>query len=165
MDEKAKQILIYVIKKLDKDSKPPQEGSWKTQVEKETKEGDMNSLKKSYTYLKVLMNSQQAIDEAVVEILVGKNILTPALINKGWRFWKKMSVTDNEKAMIETAIKDWINEKVAKLESLLSEYYKIPDLNLNDKITYISCILDIISSCKRKFSGDLKAILVKTKSP
>jgi hypothetical protein len=165
MDEKAKQILIYVIKKLDKDSKPPQEGSWKTQVEKEIREGDINSLKKTYTYLKVLMNGQQAVDESVVKILVGKNILAPALINKGWMFWKKLSVTDNEKAMIETATKDWINEKVAKLESLLSDYYKLLDLNLNDRITYLSCILDIISSCKRKFSGDLKAILVKTKSP
>lgn len=159
MKKKARQTLEYVVKKLDEESQPPQKGSWREQVEKETKLEDEETLRQTHIYLNVLMAGQQATDDAIGKILVGENILTPALTNKGWQFWKPLSVTDKEKEAIESAVINWSREKVAKLDSLRETYEKLPDTDLRSQINFIASVLDINASCKQQLSDDLKMIL------
>lgn len=159
MKNKARHILEYVIKKLDEESQPPQKGSWKEQIEKQTEPDDEGALKQTYIYLNVIMNGQQATDDAIGRILVGESVLTPSLINKGWQFWKQLPVTDKEKEAIESAFIGWSNDKVSKLDSLRATYDKLPDTDLRSQVNFMATVLDINSSCGQKLSHDLKMIL------
>jgi len=156
---KARQTLEYVVKKLDEESQHPQKGSWKEQIQKETKAEDEETLRRTYIYLNVIMNGQQATDDAIAKILVGQNILTPALINKGWQFWKPLPVTAKEKKAIESAVVSWSKEKGARLDSLRETHEKLPDTDWRSIIHFIASVLDINSSCRQKLSDDLKTIL------
>jgi len=89
MKEKARQILEYVINTLDKDIRSSQSGTWKLQTEKEIESCDDETLHHTYVSLNVIMNAQEARENAIGKILVGENIFTPSLTNRGWQFWKK----------------------------------------------------------------------------
>ena len=167
MKNKARQTLEYIIKTLDEENQPPQKGSWKDQIKKETKPANEKTLKQTYFNLNVIMNGQQATDDAIGRMLVGENILTPALIHKGWQFWKLLPVTNKEKEAIESAVISWSNDKVAKIKSLEETFETLPDTDdtdLRNPIYFIASVLDINYSCRQKFSDYLKTILAAANS-
>ena len=164
MKEKARQTLEYVIKKLDEKTRPSEKGSWKSQTEKETKPSDEETLRLTYFSLNVIMNAQQARDDGMGKVLVGENILTPALVNKGWQFWKQLLLTEKEKKAVESAVIRWSEAKVAQLNSLRDTIGKSPNKDdISSGILFLASVLDIGSSCRRQLSADLKMILADAK--
>lgn len=159
MKEKARLILESVIKQLDKDIRSSESGSWTAQAEKETKSGGDKTLREAYFALNVIMNGQQARDDAMAKILVGENILTPSLTNKGWQFWKQPLLTEKEKKAIGSAIVRWSEAKVSQANSLLEMYENLPNKDLHTQISFGASVLDIGSSCRQQLSADLKRIL------
>lgn len=165
MKEEARLKLLYAIKELDETSRPPDLGSWKTQVEKEAKLDNEETLRQTYFYLNVIMHSQQGLEDTVGKILVGENILTPSLTTKGWMFWKQPLLAENQRKAVESAVMRWSEAKVAQLDSLREALENSP--NKDDPgsgIIFVASVLDITSSCMQQLSADLKEILASTEN-
>jgi len=156
MNSEARQVLENIIKKLDEASKPPDEGSWTAHVQNKT---DEESLKQTYIALGILMSAQEGTENAIGKILVGDNILTPALTHKGWKFWKSLPVKQEEKKAIDDAIIRWSNQKVARIKSLQNSIERSSNNDLLNLVISMANCLDIISSCEKQLSDDLKRIL------
>ena len=156
MKPEARQVLENIIKKLDEDSKLPDEGAWTAHVQNKP---DEESLKQTYIYLGIIMSAQEGTENAIGKILVGENILTPALTHKGWKFWKSLPVTQEEKKAIDDAIIRWSNQKVARMESLQNSIESSSNNDLLNQVISMASMLDIASSCRKQLSDDLKKIL------
>jgi hypothetical protein len=156
MKPEARQVLENIIKKLDEDNKPPDEGSWMAHVQNKP---DEESLKQTCIYIGIIMSAQEGTENAIGKILVGENILTPALTHKGWKFWKSLPVTQEEKKAIDAAIIRWANQKVARMESLQNSIEGSSNNDLLNQVISMASLLDITSSCRKQLSDDLKKIL------
>ena len=62
MKPDARQVLENIVKKLDEDSKPPDEGSWTALVKNIP---DEKSLKQAYVYPEIIMSAQQGTEDAI----------------------------------------------------------------------------------------------------
>lgn len=165
MKEEARLKLEYVIKELDKASRPPDLGSWKAQVEEKAKVDDEETLRKTYFYLNVIMHSQQGLEDAIGKMLVGENILTPSLTTKGWMFWRQPLLVENQRKAVDSAVVRWSEAKVVQLDSLRDALENSPNEDDSGSgIIFMASVLDITSSCMQQLSADLKEILASTEN-
>lgn len=159
MNEKAKLALELVVKRLDKEARSPERGSWHTLVEKEIKTHDEDTLRETTLKLTLIETSQQGIEDAVGKILVGENIFTPSLTNKGWQFWKQSPLTEVERDAVGSAVIRWSKAKVTQLDSLREDYERLNNKDTRSALICLAKGMDINSCCRQQLSDDLKKIL------
>jgi hypothetical protein len=163
MKKRAKQTLEYFIKKLDEEDRPPEKGSWKEKISNIDMK-DEKALIEQYFALNVIRINQESKEAVVLRILGGENVLTPALINKGWKFWKELDVNRNEKEAIENAIISWSELKRCQLAPLIEELEKLPEKDMRKLIVLMASELDILRACRLKLSDDLKKVMADSNS-
>jgi len=164
MKPEAKLILEYVVQKLDEATgHTPNYGSWKVQVEHLRPENE-DTLTQSIFYIEGIMADLMAVNDGVGKVLAGDNILTPSLTNKGWKFWKKPILTEDEKQAIGSAYIKYNQLISLQSKSLLRALKKSPSADDHSYLIAKASQLDILYTCMQQLSTDLKQILVSEKS-
>ncbi|MFC1962565.1 hypothetical protein ACFLWB_00995 [Chloroflexota bacterium] len=162
MKERARQVLQNVIEKLDEAILSSESGSWKLQVERVIESADDRALSQEYNLLNVLMDGQQAKDNALAKVLVGENILSPSLVSRRWQFLKQPLLAEKEKEAIESAVVLWTDSKAIQFKALRDSHETSPNKDdLVNRILFLASMLDIYSSCSQQLSTDLKMILTE----
>lgn len=161
MQEKARLILEYVIHQLDKAvDDVVRYGSWRAQAE-QVGTDDENSL---YATMIVILPVLQATSDVATKMLVGENILTPSLLTRGWKFWKRPLLTENENKAVESAVIQYSEAVVTQFNSLRDTYKKLPNTTTYADVIFFAAGLDALSSCMQQLSADLKEILASAKA-
>jgi hypothetical protein len=163
MNEEARRKLEYAIATLDEQSKLPEYGSWKSQVENEFNLDDTEALRNAYIYLPIIQAGQESTEQAIGKILIGENILTPSLTTRGWRFWKQPLLTESQRKVVESAFLLWSATKIEQLNSLMKTIENVFDKDDPKSIIfYLASSLDINSACMQHLSASLKKVLTGT---
>lgn len=140
----------------------PEHGSWKAEAE-QVRPDDEDSFNKAYLSMEVILAGLQGVQDAVAKILVGENILTPSLTNKGWKFWKPLLLTESEKRAVESAHMRGCEAAVTQYNALREKYGKLSDEDTRTALIGLACLIDVECSWMQQLSADLKRILLNAK--
>lgn len=160
MEQEARLLLENAIKKLDEGACPPEYVSWKTHVEETLKSNDEEALRIIDNIIDFVIFIEQNDEVNLRKILVGTNILTPSLTNRGWKLWKPPLLKRKYRKAVKSAVIHWSKLKTTQLNSLLEQQKKL--LNKDDfgnQIIFKASGMDIASSCRQQLSSRLKVIL------
>ncbi len=160
MEQKARLVLEFAIKKLDEGACPPEYVSWKAHAEEILRSGDKEALRIIDNIMAFIVFVEQDIEATIKKMLVGTNILTPSLTNRGWKFWKPPLLKRKYRKAVKSAVLRWSKTKAIQLDSLLDKQKKLPNKdNFGSQIIFRASEMDIASSCRKRLSSDLKVIL------
>ncbi len=160
MERKARLVLEYAIKKLDEGACPPEYVSWKAHAEEVIKSGDKEALRIIDNIMDFVIFVEQETETNIKKILVGPNILTPSLTNKGWKFWEPPPLRKKYRKAIKSAVVRWSKTKANQLSSLSGKQGKLPGEDSSDsQIIFRASEMDIVASCRQQLSSELKKIL------
>lgn len=86
---------------------------------------DEDEAQRLFTELYLIINARQGFFEALAKIIAGNNIFTPALLNRGWKFWRHSPLTNEEERTLMAAydrfwgtMTDDLNESTRKFSSV-----------------------------------------------
>lgn len=99
----------------------------------------------------VILSSLQGLYKAIGETIYGTNILTPALTHKGWMFWRKLPVTENEK--------EAINAAGLRAATCMQEVARASAELQNSTPEEIVAVIANLYTCYRQFAKDLREVL------
>jgi len=156
MNKTAKIELEYIVKMLTNHIRQP--GAWMANSQKLAQSNDEKELKQTILALNVIWTSRHAEGAAIIRLLGGSNVLTPSLTTRGWKFWKQPLIGGQRKKMIEDAFLRWSKDEAAKMEELTKQFEIIPG-DMHNMITYLSSVMEIVSTCNRQFVADLKVVM------
>lgn len=160
MEQEARLILENTIKKLDEGACPPEYVSWKTHVEETLISNDEEALRIIDNIIDFVIFVEQNDEVNLRKILVGTNILTPSLTNRGWEFWKPPLLKRKYRKAVRSAVAHWSKTKTKQLNSLLDKQKML--LTKDDpgsQLVFKAAGMDIASSCRQQLSSRLKVIL------
>lgn len=103
-------------------------------------------------------------EDAVMKMLIGKNILTSSLVTTGWKFWDKLLVTEKEKAAIESAVMRYIEVKTIQAKAIKDAFDELPKKNTHSSLVMLASLRDVVLSCMQQLSKDLKEVLRSSKT-
>jgi hypothetical protein len=160
MEQEARLVLEHAIKKLDEGACPPEYVSWKTHVEETLKSNDEGALRIIDNIIDFVISVEQNDEVYLREILVGTNILTPSLTNRGWKFWKPLLLKRKYRKAVKSAVIHWSKLKTTQLKLLLDQQEKLLNKDEFDShIIFKALGMDIASLCRQQLSSRLKVIL------
>jgi hypothetical protein len=159
MKELAMRMLNNAIQELDREIPHNyQNGSFKTETEKIGPSNE-EELQRHLLNSQAILARVDGVETAVAKILNGKNKLTPTLTSRGWMSWKEPLLTESEQEAVELAVARFAQTKSAQARLLKDKLYMIPKEDEYSLLVMWSSVLDIIFSCLKQLSTDLKKIL------
>ncbi len=160
MEQKARLVLEYAIKKLDVGACPSEYVSWKAHAEEILRSGDKEAMRIIDNIMDFILFVEQDTEATIKKMLVGTNILTPSLTNKGWKFWKPPLLKRKYRKAVKSAVVYWSKTKAIQLNSLLDKQKKLPGKDdIGSQVIFRASGMDITSSCRQQLSSKLKVIL------
>ena len=163
MEEEARLVLETIVRSLD-DTLPGDPSSWAKSVE-ELDPTDEDSLMQFPLVASITLSLFQGQMEAISKTLYGTNMLTPALVRKGWMFWRKLPVTEDEKKAIEAAFFQYVaclqslSPCIQEIRQAKVGLEQLPPMNRVSELSKVATALDKFCSCVQRYSDDLKQIL------
>ena len=107
-----------------------------------------------FQHLLPLIEGLSAIFQLVSITINGKNVLTPSLTNKGWKFWKKLQITPFENAALSAATFKF-QECASNSARFALQSGTAQDISVLKKTES----LVMIQSCYRQYTVDLHAVM------
>jgi len=162
MKEQARLTLERAIRAMDKLVPPNQPvGFHKAEAER-IRPDEHERLREFIFSMQVVSAGVEGTLSGVMKVLVGENVLTPSLTNKGWMFWKPLLLTENEKRAIESAVIRYSEATAAEFRAMKNAFERQPQKDdLTGAVAWAS-LFDVQSSCIQQLSKDLKEILYVT---
>jgi len=165
MNKQARLTLEHIITTLDGFVSPEHpKGSFKIEVE-QFKLEEVVLLKKFLNRVYELLADTEALDKNVGKTLFGEDNLTPSLINKGWKFWRRSPLTKQEKQAITSAYTRLSNAFVTKDKEVRNKLENLPRKDDFSIAVTLAGFLDSLFSDIQQLSAELKAILRNSQVP
>ena len=103
---------------------------------------------------KFLVNALGEVMARACKIIYGTNVLTPSLTSKGWRFWKRLPISEREKELLLTGISKF-EECSRQVATVTRELERTRQFGIEKQ----SSVITQMQLCFRQFTEDLKLVL------
>jgi hypothetical protein len=164
MNEQAKVTLEVVIEMLDKFVPPERpRGHFKAEADR-LKSDERDHLESFLLSAQLLSAACEGLLQSVGKTVLGENILTPSLTNKGWKFWRRPLVTESEQEAIKSAFVRLSEAFVTEIAAINHRFENLPNRDDLAAAVTLAEILDARFSYVQQLSAELKAILRKAQS-
>jgi len=142
MEELARVILELAVSRLEFATQGDSSEWVEVSATELTAEQSVRSL--------AMLAALDGLTGAITKIIYGSNILTPALTHKGWMFWKKLPVTENENSALSAAMIGYgaCCQELAERARAMATHEE----------AFVAHIAGFYS-CTRQFSDDLREVL------
>ena len=164
MKEEARRVLERAITQLD-DTVRDDPTEWAKEADK-LDPSDPESIDEFVShhaiYTHVILAGFQGMMSAVGSIIYGANAFTPALTHKGWMFWRRLPVTEDEKRALEEALlrsSSCMSSVAAHIPNDVGESGQMSPIERLEGLRKSWGILAQLYSCVRRYSSDLRQVL------
>ena len=103
---------------------------------------------------KFLVTALAEVMARACKIIYGTNVLTPSLTSKGWRFWRRLPVSETEKEWLLTAISKF-EECSRQVATVTQELEQTRQYGIRKQMEVITQL----QLCFRQFTEDLKLVV------